>query len=319
MYQWAKRHEDLRKGFNADQIERNAIRNNRSSFEFSVSDETISDELPDLMRETEGDQLFQKRDLVSEDIVGGAMEVLESRSQDLGELYPFRISPGGIELIESKKSNSWIYRFCLFASLADDLSEARKLRASFELIALEAVAAFVGSGARGMRTGYPWDIYSHKFKNAKEVFAKLRTDCQDALDWTWSAIEELPDEPSSASAKDLGLDVVVWKGMPDSKGGNKYFLGQCATGKSDLEGKSHDLSIGRLRQWMRLPDTEATRTFIVPFYILSDVHVRELARSGGLVFDRSRIVKLLAKTNWISEANFKDCQELVKVVEITTL
>lgn len=315
MQEWEYRHTQLTSSHNADQIEKNALFNNVSTFEYAVLDETLTDELPDLMSESVGVQNFHRADLVKEELVGGAIEIVKKRLTDLGQLYPFIISGGSLEIDPGKSKSSWVYKFCLFASLADDLVPTRDLRACFELLALETLVAFAGSGARGMRTGHPWDLYSHKFLSAKEVFAKLRDECNDAHDWSWQPIEELPDDPTYRSLKDLGLDVVVWKGMPDSRGGNKYFLGQCATGRADLERKSSELSLTRLQEWMRLPDAAATRTFITPFYILNESHIRSLCRTGGLVFDRSRIVKLVAQSDSLSQINVDHCQKLIAVVE----
>jgi hypothetical protein len=104
--------------------------------------------------------------------------------------------------------------------------------------------------------------------------------------------------------------------MPDSRGGNAYYLGQCATGK-DLEDKAGDLNIEELKDFLRTPDALPCRSLSTPHYVFNPSHVRYLSKKGGLFFDRLRIVKLLSNFNDVCSKNRKSIDDLVNTVRTT--
>jgi hypothetical protein len=95
--------------------------------------------------------------------------------------------------------------------------------------------------------------------------------------------------------KDDGLDLVVWRGWGDGRGGQLYMLGQCACGGNWLE-KGGDVQLKSLQRWFRLPSVDPVRSLFLPRYVVPAL-MTELSVSSGLVFDRVRIVQALRAPN----------------------
>lgn len=313
--EWDNRLKKLHDSFNADDAELSALKYESAVIDVSLLDETITEEgFDDLDSSAEGIERSLLAETQKEDIVGGAAYVISERIQDLGSLYPFEKHNGTIKLkSNSEDTNYWPYVFCLLSSTAEASKKKTKIRACFELIALETLRAFLGDGTHGMRTGFPWNVYSSgKHKVAKDVFEALQSSCGDSRDWKWSPRNGVSTNPSHQRAKDLGVDVVVWKPMPDKKGGNAYMCGQCATGRSDIDSKSADLNYIRLADFLKVPDCPPFKSLVTPHDIPSTEHIREICRLGGtLVFDRTRIVRLISNYNSINPSHKKDMIELI--------
>ncbi len=261
------------------------------------------------------DELIEARDLAADDLVGGAFEQAEKRRDDLQEAYPFTLDGG--KLTFSDDPVHWAYGFCLVTALAGQFRTkmSRRLRACFEIFVRDALEAFFGEDTGGFRTGHPWDIYANKhFKRAKQVYDGLYEAVGDTLDWKWSPRDTYPEDPSYQREKDLGVDVVIWKQMPDTRGGRLYVLTQCATTENSLSqvGKCGDIKPRRLENYLVLPDAKFIRAIATPTCMLNAVEIRSVCREGGLLFDRSRLVKIVKSSAWDlrDRPSESDCREL---------
>jgi len=305
---------DAKAAANLDQAELNAWRNGSGSVEDGVSDERCSNELSDEGSEYGDQDSIDSTDLLAEELVGNALRQAELRSRDLSEAYPFSLESQ--KLTHDIDDKHWAYQFCLLASLANefDSQQGRHLRACFEVLVRDACKVFWGNSARAFRCGFPWDIYTPEhFRSAKATYSFLYKEVGDELDWKWGSRKGLPDNPSYRRAKDLGVDVVIWRSWDDSRGGQHYLLVQCATTEKEVLSKAADIKKCRLADYMIIPDTGYAKAIATPSCILNSAAIRDLSRQAGLVFDRSRIVKIACSEDWAQEVqpSQEDCIALI--------
>jgi hypothetical protein len=152
------------------------------------------------------------------------------------------------------------------------------------------LVCYLGPGAQGYRTGWPPDKHEDRPVRFKEVIAKLRG---LAGEWNWSPEPGLDDDPSHLTAKDEGLDVVVWKAL-DARGGKLFLLGQCACG-NDYTTKYHDLDqhLTSIARWVKPVTWVApVRVFGTPRHIPNDAEFHQVNKKAGLTVDRVRLTLL---------------------------
>jgi hypothetical protein len=187
----------------------------------------------------------------------------------------------------------------------------------FERITVKLLTAFLGEGAQGYRTG--WPSLSDRPTRFKEVVEMLHKQTDE---WVWNNQPDLEDDPGPKRVKDAGVDVVVWKRLPDGRIGSLFFLGQCACG-TDWTGKYADLNPQLIRdKWLRdLSIAREIRVFSIPFHVPSRARWREAGLASGLVLDRVRLTilgeqysKLTSDIRTEIHANAKLVMPLLQVV-----
>ena len=287
--EWEQRRSDERVAANADQAEFSAVSYGSCNLEAGTADERIADamdgyELADPMQVPDWAREDAKYDSATSAI---AEEVIRRRGL-LGKSYPFRLT--GNRIVYSH-SHTLAYEFCLAVTQAPSLSEGeyKRLPPAFERLVRDAAICFLGRKASGYRTGWPPDELEERPKRFRDVVERLH---ELTGEWCWNPRSGLPKNPVPRDVKDLGLDFVVWQGVPDRRVGQIFLLGQCACG-DDWSTKSHDLDIGKVHRWIQ-PLSAATplRVFATPRHIPNDAYFGEVNETAGLTFDRARIALL---------------------------
>jgi hypothetical protein len=98
------------------------------------------------------------------------------------------------------------------------------------------------------------------------------------------------------SAKDSKLDLVAWKGFPDSRPSQIILFGQCAAG-ANWAGKLTELiPVDFWDQWMnRSKVSTPLQSVFIPHRVFADDEWEKHARSARLLFDRCRVVAFAHK------------------------
>lgn len=142
-----------------------------------------------------------------------------------------------------------------------------------------------------MRTGWPSDPGEPRPARFRQVVERLH---ELTGEWVWSPDPTLPDDPDPRDVKDEGLDIFVWKEVPDKRPGKLFVLGQCACG-NDYPTKFHDIDANfeKLKKWVK-PLSYATplRAFATPRHIPNGAYFADVNHQAGLTFDRARIALL---------------------------
>ncbi|NLX60451.1 MAG: hypothetical protein GXY74_15350 [Phycisphaerae bacterium] len=299
-HSWESRRQDDRIATNADQAEFWAIRYGASNIEAGTFDDRVAGALDDYevidpRTPVAHEQWNWARDDMALDNATSDIGVeLRRRQSILAEAHPFSLE--GNRLIH-RRSRTLAYEFCLAVAQATSLSEGdyRRLPIAFERLVRDILVCFLGPGAKGLRTGWPADDYEPRPTRFKEVIRALY---EMTGEWVWSPEHDLPDDPDPKDVKDEGLDVVVWKEVPDRRPGRLFLLVQCACG-NDYATKFSDLDaqFERLSKWIKpISCVCPVRVFSTPRHIPNDPYFRDVNKRAGLALDRSRIA-LLAESD----------------------
>ncbi len=313
---WGTRRQDDRIATNADQTEFSAIRYGSSNPEAGSFDDRIADALDDYeVSDPQTVPRWAKDDIAFESAASDIGLEIRRRKRILAEAYPFEID--GNRLVYNA-SSTLVYEFCLAVSESPSLSEGQfaRLPVAFERLVRDVLVCFLGAGARGFRTGWPGDDHEERPARFKQLMESLH---RMTGEWLWSPELGMPDDPAPAHVKDEGLDFVVWKAVPDNRGGKLFLLGQCACG-NDYSSKFHDIDdrFIRLSKWLR-PISWAwpVRVFSIPRHIPNDSHFEQINRQAGLTLDRARIA-LLAECaqarDYIQKEAKEPYQDLIRLV-----
>lgn len=290
---WENRRHDDRIAKDTDQAEMVAIRYGTCNFEAGTFDDRIADamddyEVPD--PHPAGLARWATDDIKFESATSEIGLEVARRMNLLGPHYPFQKDGNRIIYVQS---NTLVYEFCLAVSLARSLSEGdySRLPIAFERLVRDALICYLGPGADGYRTGWPADIHETRPTRFKGVMNDLR---QKTEEFIWAPQAGCPDDPDPQDVKDEGLDVVVWKAIPDNRGGKLFLLGQCACG-DNYQTKQNDIDadFSRLKKWLNpLCWASPLRVFSTPRHIPNNHYFRDLNRTAGLTLDRIRLTLL---------------------------
>lgn len=289
---YLSRNTDWQSALKADEVEFRAVMMRAASLDEGTREERWSGEIEE---ELPGARpAWIEREDALERIESSSASEIERRALLLGDGYPFALQGSRLSY---RPSRTGVYEFCLAVSLAPSLSarEWKGLPVAFEFLSRDVLCMHLGPETQGVRTGWPRDSSEGLPTRAKKLFAHLR---ERTGEWVWRPRgEDRPEDPSPTYEKDMGLDVVVWRAMPDGRIGQLFLLGQCACGKSDWEQKFKDLDLEELGLWLS-PPTHClpVRCFFVPFHIGNAVKLEEVSLKAGVPFDRARIV-LIAESN----------------------
>lgn len=295
----------------ADQVEARAIEYGDSPFDGGHIDETASGQFVEDQSEAESaghipvrtaepveegirrklseqQNTKQRAQLRRENLSAGVQAEVARRKSVMGSAYPFNIKTGSLEYLNSNNRSSQIYAQLLKTSVDAELHD----REQFEGTVAQALCAYLGAGnAKYMCFGWKSCEDEEQPKRVKLRIEQLQA---QSGEWAWNPGQNFPNDPPPKLAKDLGLDVVAWLPMPDSRMGQIFAIAQCATGLTDWENKFHDVSWGRLRNWIRpLPDNWCVRCFAVPFHIPNNARWQEIGGDAGFLLDRARLTLLL--------------------------
>ena len=306
---YLSRNADWQAALDADEVEFRAVMMGTASREEGTREERWSGEIEENLSGVRPAWIEREEALELQD--GDIAGEIERRALLLGDTYPFDLDGSRVAY---RPSRSRVYEFCLAVSVAPSLSAGilKGLPVAFEHLVCEILRLHVGATGQVMRTGWPRDS-SCSLTRAKQLFAQLH---KLSGEWIWQPQGLRPDDPPPTYEKDLGLDVVAWRPMPDGRIGQLFLLGQCACGKSDWESKWKDIDLEELGFWFR-PATHVTavRCFCVPFHIGNTITWEEVSAKAGLSFDRARI-SLFAERDpgFLAERTAKSYSKWVETV-----
>ena len=197
---------------------------------------------------------------------------IERRQALCGEAYPFSFRNGMLRWLYPEK---WAdpYLVCLLAADREHYQPGDDTGKVFEHLTTLAVRSFLGGCAE--RFGHPRDSLPKRIDEALCVLAQQTSS---------KFINTYPVEPSTD--KDLGLDVVGWKGFPDHHNSQLQLYVQCATGEGWME-KTGDLNLDR---WGKILDTgvRPVKALAIPYVVAGDG--KWLPKIvGHLILDRLRL------------------------------
>ncbi len=285
------RNADFKAGLDADEAEFRAVIMGTASLEEGARDERWTGEIEEDLPGTRA--AWIEREDALEQLGGDIAAEIERRTLIMGESYPFVWKDAHLT---HRPSVSKVYEFCLAITMAPSLSQGvlKGLSIAFERLARDVLRLHTGPTSRGVRTGWPRQPADQLPTRAQAVFKRLE---ELTGEWLWQPRQTRPEDPSSTFEKDQGLDVVVWRELPDKRIGQLFLLAQCACGTTDWEGKWHDLDLDTLRIWLNPTTfTPPVRCFCVPFHIGNTAKLEDVSRRAGLTLDRARIA-LLAESD----------------------
>lgn len=273
-----------RASFDADQTEFVAIKNGQATTMAGLQDDIIADSMDDFgfsneeIRSAEWQIYQNKVDNGTERII----RELQSRTELLGDLYPFKLVDNSLEYVPINSDNK-LYEFLLCATLSSNLSKGKfaKIPRYFERLSAQISASYLGNNTQYQHIG--WPRRPSRFKDAMALVKR------NSGEWDWTPALGLPD--SGPRSGDEGVDFVVWKSFSCGRQlGNLFLLGQCACG-NDWNDKFNDIG-HRFTKWFGSgPLVKPVNILSVP-HVISEPWLREASREAGLVFDRVRIVKI---------------------------
>lgn len=288
---WESRRQDERIAVNADQAELDAIRNASSNMEAGTFDDRVAGAMDDYdVPDPRGVASWAAEDIKVDSATSDIGLEVQRRKQLLGSMYPFNTDGNRITY---RQSDTLVYEFCLAVSLAKSLSvgDYASLPVAFERLVRDALICFLGPGADGVRTGWPSDEHEDRPTGFRDVMHILHGKTGE---FCWRPMPGLPQNPSHIDTKDEGLDVVVWKEVPDTRAGKLILLGQCACG-GNYGSKLNDIeaNLATLSRWMNpVCWAPPTRVFCTPRHISNEFEFQRINQVAGLTLDRIRLTLL---------------------------
>ncbi len=253
----------------ADWIEASVIFREEELSQAEVSDSLIEE------------QVYEEQDLAQEK-VSDAWKELERRARLCSKSYALEVEGQWVRKIESWNERP-AHIFCLLLSIArsydwwvkefgHDYTAQGEL---FELLTEQALKTLV-PGWSTLLTG--WNrTTTGGFKDIATKVAQIVGSGDPNLD-LWD----------DKNAKDMTLDVLLYRPFADGRQGFPYFLIQCASGANwDQKLRDPDLSV-----WENIvrPLTQPMRGFAVPFCFSEQEFHQNCVKTEGLLLDRCRLL-----------------------------
>jgi len=214
------------------------------------------------------------------------------RASSAPAIYPF--VDQGDEILFDRSIDSRAYLALLVMSIdsAPYRVEDRfnEINPDFELLTREAMTAYAGPGAKGLRFGWPNDDGRPQYLG-------------DAVEWLANrlglAVGVVHDEVDSTD-KDGGIDVVAWKPFMDGSPSFSVWLVQC-TVQATYERKPADVVPEKWVAWIRF-GRQPEIVLSVPQAIPLDAKIRDdLKYRANVVLDRIRLCELLNNVSDLSQ------------------
>ncbi|MEV7932574.1 hypothetical protein [Curtobacterium sp. NPDC089185] len=212
---------------------------------------------------------------------------VQRRTAMFPDLYPFRVVSESVVIPEYIPSPIYFMLILLTfrGRLIKNPSSLASITPAFEALVRDAVLAYIGAGARGVRFGYP----------SSEGRPK---DLPDAVRWVAELmglraphVDELVDKTDN----DAGVDVIAWKPLVGGGASFSVWLVQ-ATVQSDFQRKGRDVVLrewGKLIEFGSLPNA----ALCVPEVVPSDTRARlTISYDVHLFLDRLGMLGALSGT-----------------------
>lgn len=237
--------------------------------------------------------LYDQQDKAKE-FLADVWHEFERRQHALGASYPIEI-----DTLRLTRASTWRqaapYSFCLLLSFADRYKEWAKAFGGdfteqgflFEQLTAEALKNELDG----------WSIHSTGWSTA--TAAGLRQIVTEVQAMLGENAGDLTKFPKYKTAKDAGLDVVLFRSFNDNRTGFPIYLVQCASGVK-WESKRHQPNIN---DWKTFIDFAALpkKALAIPFALKNDEFWWACRNMDGMLIDRVRLLSAgKRKSNWIS-------------------
>lgn len=208
-----------------------------------------------------------------------AFTELETRPKSSGDFYPFVIKGGVVRVKLNALTKYPVYIFCLCLSAWRWMNAKERPDNARQLF--EDVSCFVAKNYLG---GEVLRFASPRVEALKEFSTAIGHLCQVVGEGAG-----FREDQAHGSKKDAKLDVVAWKGFPDTRFGKVVLFGQCASGGDWMTKRAELQPAVFIGQWIQ-PDftVDCVRAFFVPHRMRADVW-KETTRMAGIPFDRCRV------------------------------
>lgn len=231
---------------------------------------------------------------IMQEIAQSAYDLLESRSEYLGDAYPFTLEGTSIKV--KRSSERLVYTFLLLSSnLGGDQGSTNNAYAStFEDVSASAIRLYLGGDANDAQV---YQLGHPRRHGQPSGFLDAVTELASKLGEGGTGRHRSND----AHLKDGKLDIVAWIPHTDRREGQVIGFGQCATGKNWKEKITELQPSSFCRLWMTDSPVETPfRLFFVPHVIDSSDWLR-VSINSGILFDRLRIAKFSSKLEGLAQ------------------
>lgn len=287
---WEKRHSYEREYQSADEAEWAALLNGAAHISQGTRNAIMSEEATEQRGLDVPGAQYMGRESVEEALQASVLEIIEERKELLGVAgYPFRLEDNSL-VFDGGLDHPYLalLTICNLPSLSK--APFNKAAVAFEYLSLIAAQSYLGENAKGWRFGWPRD--NAEDLKMKDASAKLKNRAGAHVgEWDWQPAAYLPQDPTTKSLKDAGLDFVAWVKWRDGGPAQLQLVGQCACGE-DWKLKTHDLTLPQLDCWMTVPSPPPIRALFTPRHTPFP-SILHKAPQAGLIFDRIRIVHAL--------------------------
>lgn len=207
---------------------------------------------------------------------------MNARLATLGDRYPFQFEAGAA-FLSAPNNWTWLYLALLGLTRPSPWSHVANLHPPtlgekvFERISEQCLGAFFGPHTQTLNFGWPSE-------SGRPVEFDL------AIAWLAERVG-LPvgNFHRQPRRKDGGVDIVVWRTMPDRRPGVPLLLVQ-ATVQADFVSKARDIDRRLWAGWLSM-DVEPIVCLTVPAAVSERLQWEEISRSA-LLLDRMRLVSL---------------------------
>jgi hypothetical protein len=243
--------------------------------------------------------LYDQQDKANE-FLAYVWQEFERRKKALGGSYPIEIEPLGLT-----RASTWRqaapYAFCLLLSFA---ARYKKWAEAFGPNFTQQGRLFEQLTAEALKTELEgWSVHSTGWSTA--TASRLRQIVTEVQAMLGESAGDLTKFPKYQTAKDAGLDVVLFRSFNDSRTGFPIYLIQCASGVK-WETKRHQPNIN---DWKTFIDFAALpkKALAIPFALKGEEFWWACRNIDGMLIDRVRLLSAgKRKPNWISPPMRRD-------------
>ena len=251
----------------------------------SASDRSVSNQLAKLEENDHANGVLEIDELYER--VQEAFTLVEDRTEAYGPGYPFELDQTGRSLKwreDGGNPRQTAYKYLLLATRLD--MNLNKKRAGidgtdlFEKLCAHVAGQYFGQGSQTLVFGTSSDVRS--FSDRVNALCELIGEGNSYRN----------SSGGNPTAKDDGLDVIVWNPFADSRQGKLIGFGQCKTGTHYEEQFTRLRPAAFCKNWFDImPAVDPVRMFFITDALPED---RWYKRStyAGILFDRPRLIEL---------------------------
>jgi len=224
---------------------------------------------------------------------------VERRSRHGGAQYPFAVESSRTGVSVADGPHRVTYGFLLFICVSRDMrvqKRQKEVDESFDLLVLQSLRGYLGSGAQALRFGSP-------------ASGERPTKFRDAVRWLAGELGlGLGRGDARSHSGDGGADIVAWVPFADKREGFLVVLAQC-TVQLEWHNKGKDIVLDRWRGWVDF-GKDPTTCLAVPFAVAPGYAAwDEVRRTTHIVFDRIRLMRQLPP---LPDTLFRDVRKWVR-------